>query len=470
MDATQYLTMVRRWWWLLIVGTVMAVGAYGVAVRIRDQRQGTPAPTYSASATFFVSDRPASATSGAPAGDAAAQTTSLDRLTQSYAAIIQGRGVAERIVSSLALGTSPEDVQSRITVETPALTQLIKVTAKGGTPEDAQQLVDGVTHAFIALRQDGNLPGAVSVVEVNRGQLSAVPGDSLRNQLQTVVLVAVFGMLGAAAIVVAFEYVTDAVRDRADAERSSGLPALASIPIWNAGRDAKRALAMVDGGTSAVAERFRMLRTAIGLATEDQPAQVILVAGGTRGAGTTTVAANVAAALAQAGRRVAVVDADMREPSMHRVFGVAAGPGLSDVIASDSATVDSVVRATAADGVMLVPAGAAVANASELLSSPRFDAMIRTLRERFDAIVIDSPPALLLTDATLLAAKCDATIIVARGDVTRRSEIAGAVEMLRPAAKRMLGVVLNGDANVPGGGFAGFRIGEERSSRAEVRA
>lgn len=465
MDATRYLVMARRWWWLLIVGTVMAVGAYGIALRIRDRRQGAPAPTYSASATFFVSAQQAS--SGA---DAPQQGAGADRLTQSYAAIITGRGVAGRIVSALGLRISPEDVQSRISVRTPAGTQLIGVTAKGATPDDAQQLIDGMMHALVAVRQEGNLPGMVTTVEVGRAQLATAAGDSLRGQLQTALLVAVFGMLGAAAIIVAFEYVTDAVRDRADAGRSSGLPALGSIPVWNAGRDAGRALAVIDGETSAVAERFRMLRTSIGLATREQPAQLILVAGGRRGAGATTVAANLAAALAQAGRRVAVVDADMRAPSMHRVFGLASGPGLSEALASDTVTVDSIMRPVAADGVVLLPGGTAVANASELLDSSRFDEIMRTLRERFDAVVVDSPPALLVTDATVLAAKCDATVIVARGDVTRRTEIAGAVEMLRPAAKRMLGVVLNGDANVPGGGFAGFRVGEVRGARAEVRA
>jgi succinoglycan biosynthesis transport protein ExoP len=455
MDATQYIAMARRWWWLLIVGTLMAVGTYGVAVQIRDGRQAAPAPPpYRASATFFV--------------DAPALTSNIDRLTQSYGAIISGRGVAERMVNNLGLQIAPEAVQSRIEVVTPPGSQLIKVTTSGATPTDAQRLIDGVAQAFLALRQEGNLPGTVTMVEVNRAQqLASVPAQ---NKLPTAMLVAVLGMIGAAAIVVAFEYMTDAVRDRAEAERVSGVPSLGSIPVWNIGGSAKRALAVADGSTSPVAERYRMLRTAIGLATREAPAQAILVAGGARGTGTSTTAANMAAALAQSGRRVAILDANMRMPSLHRIFGIAAGDGLSEALTNDNVTLDGIIRPTRIDGVMLIPAGAAAAQAADLLVSPRFDAIMRALRERFDAIVVDCPPVLQVTDATVLAAKCDATILVARGDHTRRSELAATVELLRPATKRVLGVVLNGDANVPGGGFFGFRVPATRRQRAGARA
>jgi capsular exopolysaccharide synthesis family protein len=456
MDATQYMAMVRRWWWLLIVGTLMAVGTYGVAVRVRESGQAPAEPVYSASAMFFV--------------DAPALTSNIDRLTQSYGTIIAGRGVAERMVANLGLQISPADVQSRIDVQTPAGSQLIQVTTKGATAEDAQHLLDGVAQAFIALRQEGNLPGTVSMAEVNRAQQVAAPAAAGSSVLRSAILVAMLGMIGAAAIVVAFEYMTDAVRDRADVEHAGSVPALGSIPAWNIGRGFERVLAMRSGGTSPVAERYRMLRTAIGLATREAPAQAILIAGAAPGAGASTTAANVAAALAQQGRRVAIVDADMRAGSLHRVFGVAAGAGLSDALSDDSMHLEQIIRSTPAAGVMLVPSGAVAPNAAELLDSPRFDAVMRALRERFDAIVVDCPPVPQVTDATVLAAKCDATIIVVRGDHTRRSDLAATVAALRPATTRILGTVLNGDTSVPGGGFFGFRVAATRTERAAARA
>jgi len=455
MDATQYMAIVRRWWWLLIVGTVMAVATYGVAVRIRESRRAPSAPVYSASATFLV--------------DAPALTSNIDRLTQSYGAIISGRGVAERMVANLGLPVSAEDVQSRIAAQTLPGSQLVQVTTKGATANDAQQLIDGVAQAFIALRQEGNLPGTVRMVEVNRAQQLATPAPAA-SVLRDAILVAMLGMMGAAAMVVAFEYMTDAVRDRADVERAGSVPTLGSIPAWNIGRGFERVLAMRGGGTSPVAERYRMLRTAIGLATRQAPAQAILIAGAGRGAGASTTAVNMAAALAQQGSRVALVDADMRAGTLHRVFGVAAGAGLSDALSTGGMELEQIIRPTAAAGVMLVPAGAASPHAAELLDSPRFDAVMRALRERFDAIVVDCPPVLQVTDATVLAAKCDATIVVVRGDYTRRSDLAATVEALRPATARILGTVLNGDTNVPGGGFFGFRVAAPGRERATARA
>ncbi|HYM15518.1 MAG TPA: polysaccharide biosynthesis tyrosine autokinase [Dehalococcoidia bacterium] len=462
MDAAQYIAMARRWWWLLIVGALLSVAAYGVAIQVRNQRHATPGPAYAATATFFVS-------AAQPPAPSAPDATSLDLLTRSYAAIITGPGVAERVIGSLGLALTAADLQGRISVQTPPNTQLLTVTARGATANDAQQLLDGVTHAIVALRQQGNLPGNVQAVDVSRAQALTAP-DPVGGQLQAAVLVAIFGILGAAAIVVAFEYATDAVRDRSDASRAAGLPVLAGIPLWNVGRDGTHALAIVEDAGSAVAERYRMLRTAIGLATHGLPAHVLLIAAGTRGAGATTTAANIAATLAQGGRRVALIDADMRAPSLHRLFGIAPGRGLADLLAGAAASVDDILRATPADGVTLVPAGLAATQTAELLDSPRFDALMRALRERFDAVVVDAPPALQFTDATILAAKADVTLLVARGDITRRREIRATVDLLRPAAPHIAGIALNGDPNVPGAGFRGFRVGDRRARAEAVRA
>ncbi len=108
------------------------------------------------------------------------------------------------------------------------------------------------------------------------------------------------------------------------------------------------------------------------------------------------------------------------------------------------------VYATSIDGISLVPAGLCPPNPSELLESDRFDQLLAEMRGRFDAIIIDSPPALSSTDATLLAARADATVVVVRSDQTARSKAAAAVAMLGKAAPRIMGVVLNGDAGTPG--------------------
>jgi len=259
-------------------------------------------------------------------------------------------------------------------------------------------------------------------------------------------IVAVFGLLSAASIVVIFEYLTDTVRDADDAETAAGLPVLASIPLWAAGRSGRFATAIAGRSAGQAAERFRMLRTAIRLATTDHPAQVLLFTAANRSAGATTAAANYAFTLAQSGRRVAIVDANLREPAQHRMFGVSSTPGLAEALAVPDGSPVTVIHPTSIDGISLVAAGLCPANPSELLDGSRFDALIADLRGRFDAIIIDSPPALSTTDATLLATRADGVVVVVRGDHTSRAKATAAVAMLRQTSTRVLGTVLNGSS------------------------
>jgi capsular exopolysaccharide synthesis family protein len=438
MEAARYFAIVQRWWWLLLVGTLITVAAFGVASRVRG-RDGVP--EYSASATLFVSDPNATA-----AGDTASAVTS-DRLLRSYATIVGGPGVALRVIDNLGLRASIASVEAHIVVAVPPGTQLIEVTTMGASALEAEQLSTAVIQAFITIHDEGQLPGAATVSAATSARETIV---TPRPDWQVALIVAVFGLLSAASIVVIFEYLTDTVRDAVDAEAAAGLPVLASVPLWAAGRSARFATAI--GGRSAeqAAERFRMLRTAIRLDAADHPAQVLLFTAANRSAGATTAAANYAFTLAQSGRTVAIVDANLREPAQHRMFGVTSTPGLSDVLAEPTTALDSVIQPTSIDSVSLVPAGLCPPNPSELLDGPRFDAVIAELRGRFDCVVIDSPPALSTTDATLLATRSDGVVVVVRADQTSRANCAAAVAMLATTSSRMLGIVVNGATQASG--------------------
>jgi capsular exopolysaccharide synthesis family protein len=371
------------------------------------------------------------------------------------------------MIERLGLQASASDVQARLAVTSPPGTQLIQVVATGASPREAEELVNGVVQSFMALHDEGRLPGNTYVSEVTPSQ--QIARQASRSEWNIVLMVAVFGLLGAAAIVVVFEFLTDTVRDSIDAEVATRVPVLAGIPLWSAGRGGRIATGMTGRRAGEAAERFRMLRTAIRLKTKDEPAQVLLFSAASAGAGTTTTAANYAFTLAQSGRRVVIVDANLREPAQHRMFGVVATPGLAEVLASKDAALASVVRATSIEGISLVPAGLCPANPSELLDSERFEAMLAELRGRFDAIVIDSPPALVATDATLLAARADATILVVRSDHTGRPKAAAAVEMLGRATRRVMGVVLNGETSVPRRGAMGSGIASAQGAEARAQ-
>lgn len=439
MDAARAWTLIRRWWWLLIVGAVMAVAAYGVSARIRDRDQRPP--VFAATARLFVSLRPAQAGTTADAA-VVDRPFDMDRLLYTYTSLLAGRAVAQRVVDDLRIENTPDDVQSRMSVAQPKNTQLIDVTARAATAADADTLATAAVAAFMSIRREQQLPGDVALYETLPATLER---DSTSEGL-TVLLVAIAGLVAAGSIVLAFEYLSDAVRDAHEAEAASALPVLGVIPPLGRGNApglrGDSPIAMSTG----IVDRFRFLRTNINLHTQEAGAQTILFAGARNGSGASETAANYAAVLAQSGRRVVLIDGDLRRGGLASRFSSDVPHGLADALALDL-PVYGLVDATAIDGLSLVVAGAHTPESSELLESPRFATILRELRERFDAIVIDAPPLLDTPDASVLASHCDAAVLVARCERTTRADLAQAAVALHRLPVRTIGCVLSGDAS-----------------------
>jgi capsular exopolysaccharide synthesis family protein len=159
--------------------------------------------------------------------------------------------------------------------------------------------------------------------------------------------------------------------------------------------------------------------------------------------GKTTVALSLATTLAQSGRRVLLIDTDMRKPRMHRVFKLASGPGLTTVLAGE-ATIDEVVRATDIPGVSLIQCGPLPPNPSELLHTRRFAEIIAQTREKFDSVIFDTPPLGAVTDPAIIATQVDGTVVVVRSGVTTRNGVDAALRQLHSVSARIIGIVLNG--------------------------
>ncbi len=445
MDTERYLVLARRWWWFLILAMVVAGGAYIVASR----SIGTPPQsTYRASATIFVVYEP-----DAPRLSAA-----------SYPQLIEGRTVMERAIADLGLSDTVETLQARVRAQANANTQLMQVTAVGESAQDAELRADGVTGAFVGIHKERMLPGSVSIYEPARAvQNAAAGGPTLIETL----LVALFALTLAGGALLFIDYLSNAVKSSKDAEDATGLAALVTIPTWSPRGGAGRRLAANSERTANAAERYRMLRTSIALKTTEEPASTLLVAAGLPGEGTSTTAANLAVALAQTGTNVALVDTNLRSPSMHKLFDLPNEQGLTQALEEGPATLDAFLQRTQFDSLAVVTSGPRVANPSELLASERFDRLLAALRERFETVVLDSPPALSLTDATVLAAKADASILVVRAEHTGRAQAEAAADSLRRATPRVLGVVFNREYPALRFGLPRLRLGGTKAAQPD---
>lgn len=202
-----------------------------------------------------------------------------------------------------------------------------------------------------------------------------------------------------------------------------------------------RLFSLTDPKSPAV-EAFRTLRTNIGFASVDRPVKLILVTSSTPEEGKSTVVANLGVVMAQAGNSVLIVDADLRKPTQHHIFEVINSRGLVNIMVQGE-ELSEVVHPGPIEGISLVTSGPIPPNPSELFASDRMAGFLSGLKEKYDFVLIDSPPVIAVTDPVLLAAQVDGVVLVVKAGVTRVDLINSALEQLKKANHRFLGAVLN---------------------------
>ncbi len=244
------------------------------------------------------------------------------------------------------------------------------------------------------------------------------------------------------ACVLAFllEYLSDTLENADDVREALSLPSLGAIPFvryWQ-----KDGHARDPGKEWPIGEAFRILRTNIQFANVDRTLRTLLVTSSVPGEGKTSVVANLGMVMAQNGRRVLLVDADLRRSHLHRVLGVPNLTGLTSLLLNEVDLQGCIVE-TDIPNLYVLPSGPAPPNPSELLGSQRMAQLIERLRSFADVVLFDVPPVLACADAMVLATKTDGVVLVIDSHSTRRGAATRAVEMLRNVEAKVLGGVLN---------------------------
>lgn len=199
-------------------------------------------------------------------------------------------------------------------------------------------------------------------------------------------------------------------------------------------------LVMIQAPRSAAAEAYRTLSTNIQFSSLDTPIRTLLVTSVGPDEGKSIVLANLAVTLAESGKRVVVVDCDLRRPSLHDVFGAASQPGLTTMVLDESAPAP--LQPTSIANVQVLTSGPLPPNPSELISSERFKRVLAVIAADADIILLDAPPVSAVTDATILATRVDGVLLVVDSGRTRRDTAKRANEQLQRVGARLLGAVL----------------------------
>lgn len=254
-----------------------------------------------------------------------------------------------------------------------------------------------------------------------------------------VLVAAVTGLGLAAGAAYLLEYLDDSVRTPQDIERTLGYPVIGYISEVGDGNVEQPYVAR--NPRHPYAEAFRSLRTNLEFASVDEPVKTILVTSADTGDGKTAVAANLAVIMAQGEKRVVLVDADLRQPGVHEVMGVSNETGMSDVFIGRQSLQEG-LRAWRDGQVAIVPAGLPPPNPTELLGSRKMDAILTSLKEIADVVIVDGPP-FVVADAAVLSARVDGVILVVRPGYTPKASVASMGEQVKRSGARVLGVVLN---------------------------
>jgi len=236
------------------------------------------------------------------------------------------------------------------------------------------------------------------------------------------------------------------VKTTVDVEEELGLPVLGHVPRTTGGNAGPNGadLFSLENPRGAFAEAFRSLQTSIALARAGDPIRRLLVTSATPSEGKDLVCVNTAIAIARSGKRVLLVDADMRRPRQHKIFGVSSRSGLSNLLAGrGDADPFGRVRPTVVPGLGLLGAGPIPPDPMELLASDRMGELLESLESHFDVLVLNSPPVMAVSDPVVLSRLGAGTLLVVRAFATRREEARRAIEILRRADARLLGAVLN---------------------------
>lgn len=190
------------------------------------------------------------------------------------------------------------------------------------------------------------------------------------------------------------------------------------------------------------AEAYRTLRTNLVFSSLDKPLRALVVTSPGPDEGKSVAAANLAVTLAQSGRRVLLVDGDLRRPSQHELWGVPNERGLTTMALDAGARSAPPAVETPVAGLRLLPSGPLPPNPADLLVSARMDEVVAALREQADIVIFDAPPVLGVTDAALLGVKADGVLLIVRAGFTRRDSAARAKEMLDRVGVRLVGAAL----------------------------
>ena len=279
----------------------------------------------------------------------------------------------------------------------------------------------------------------VRVLDPARPVFAPVKPNVRRNLMMGLAM----GLLAGLGVALLLELLENSVTTQSDVEERLGLAFLGVVPRIDGNKAPRdRDLHIHREPKSSVAECCRAIRTNLLFTSPDKPFKTLVVTSSGPQEGKSTTCINLGVAMAQSGNRVLLLDTDMRRPRLHRAFGVPNEMGISSLVVGEG-TLEKAVKSTEVPGLFVLPCGPLPPNPAELLHTQAFADLLKSMAERFDRVILDSPPINAVADSAVLAAQTDGVVLVLRAGKTNRESARRALRALADVQARMYGAILN---------------------------
>lgn len=421
MQVRRYIMVLIRRKWVIVLTAVVTVAMAGLVSSLMT-------PVYATKATVRLA-------TGVLGQVQYSDYLYAERLMNTYAQIITSYPVQGEVKARLGI-----DVFPRVSAEVVRDTELIRITAEGPDPAVAQAVANALAEAIKTESADlrtGMRANAITVIEP--AWLPSVPSKpNLKTNVMLGLLAGVASGLGLAFL---FENMDSTLYATEDVKSVTGLAILSRIPVAKSVR--KNGLLTLSGnGYSPQYEAYRHLRTNVLAASSDRSLKTLIVTSADRGEGKSTIVANLALTLAKAGRKVMLVDADLRLPSLHTLLDLPNQVGLSSVLRQQVTLADAIQNGQAS-GLYVLTSGPQPENPTELLESSSMKGLIKQLAQEFDLVLIDTPCLLSVTDAAVIGPLADGVVLVVCRGQSRREDVRAALAQLSDVRANAIGVIVN---------------------------
>ena len=388
-------------------------------------------PMYSTSTTILLVQADEKSGSSIEQNDIALN----QKLVSTYSQIIKSRLVVGQVIDNLDLKYTYNELSGQISVKAVDDTEILKITVTDAEAEQAMRIANELSSVFSKeVRSIYNIDN-VSVIDV--AILPATPSNM--HLVKDIIIAFAVGLVLSSGIVFVIFYFDDTLRDVDTLEKELELPVLAKVFKTKESCE----LIVDEKPNSPTAEGIRNLRTNLQFSSVDEDLKSVLITSSVPSDGKSYVSSNLAVSFAQAGKKVLLIDCDLRKGRQHNLFNISGHKGLSNLLIGDISTYNDYIVKTDIKNLFLMSRGTIPPNPSELLNSKKNEKLMEILKNRFDIIILDGAPISGLSDSLILSKLADETIIVSSINHTPKSELVSAKKALENVGAKLAGSVAN---------------------------